>query len=131
MIVLDASAGIELLRRSPAGDRVADALNDRLQTIHVPALFAVEVTQVLRRLVAGGSLDEDRAEQALDDLIDLDLVRHEHEPYLERVWSLRHSMTAYDGVYVALAETIGAPLQTMDGSLARAAGALIQVDLLS
>lgn len=130
MIVLDASAGVELLRWSSAGQRVAETLADERQTVHVPHLFAIEVTQVLRRLTLQGSVDAVRAEEAIADLGDLDLVRHEHEILLGRVWSLRHVLTAYDAVYVALAEVLGAPLFTLDGRMAATAQGLVEVELI-
>lgn len=129
-MVLDASAGVELLRWSAAGRRVADVMASESETIHVPHLFAVEVAQVMRRLEAQGVVGEERAAQAIADLADLDLIRHEHELLLERVWSLRPRITAYDAVYVALAEGLGAPLHTMDRRLASAVGDLIEVELL-
>jgi len=68
----------------------------------------------------GGLLDERVAARALIDLSDLAAERHGHEPYLGRVWQLRHNVTAYDAVYVALAEALGVPLLTCDARLGRA-----------
>src|SRR5207237_128838 len=45
-----------------------------------------------------------------------------YEPFAERVWDLRTNVTAYDGWYVALAETLGARLATLDTRLSRAKG---------
>jgi predicted nucleic acid-binding protein len=39
------------------------------------------------------------------------------------MWELRHNLTAYDALYVALAEMLDAPLVTLDRRLAAAAGA--------
>jgi len=38
------------------------------------------------------------------------------------VWDLRTNVTAYDAWYVALAETLGAKLATLDTRLSRATG---------
>ena len=51
-----------------------------------------------------GDLEAAAAVAALEDLRALDLRRHAHEPLLDRVWALRENLTAYDAMYVALAE---------------------------
>jgi predicted nucleic acid-binding protein len=38
------------------------------------------------------------------------------------VWELRENVTAYDGWYVALAESLGARLATLDVRLTKASG---------
>ncbi len=128
--MLDASAGVELLRGSESGRIVAELFADETETFHVPHLFSVEVTQVLRKLVGNGAVTPSRAGEAVADLAALDLIRHDHEPLLDRVWSLRETITAYDGVYVALAEALAAPLMTTDGRLAAAVAGLVEVQLL-
>jgi predicted nucleic acid-binding protein len=82
----------------------------------------VEVVQALRKLERAGDLEPGRGEKALRDLMDLRIVRWGHALLLDRVWELRHNLTAYDAVYVALAELLDAPLVTCDGRLARSAG---------
>jgi predicted nucleic acid-binding protein len=82
----------------------------------------VEVTQVLRRFVARGEIEPERARQALEDLADLPLQRYAHDVLLPRVWELRQNLTAYDAVYVALAEVLDAPLLTRDARILRAPG---------
>jgi predicted nucleic acid-binding protein len=52
----------------------------------------------------------------------LDMERHPHEPLLTRVWELRENPTAYDAVYVALAEALGTTLPTCDRRIGRAPG---------
>ena len=92
------------------------------RVLHAPHLLDVEVAQVLRRLERAGAVGERRAGEALDDLRALRLVRHEHLPLLTRAWALRHNLSAYDALYVALAEGLGAPLLTLDRRLADAPG---------
>ncbi|MGY1780338.1 type II toxin-antitoxin system VapC family toxin [Geodermatophilus sp. SYSU D01036] len=53
---------------------------------------------------------------------ELPVVRHGHDLLLDRTLELRHAVTAYDGVYVAFAEVLGAGLVTGDRRLARAPG---------
>ena len=53
-----------------------------------------------------------------------------HDVLLSRVWDLRHNFTAYDAVYVALAEALEASLLTRDQRLAAAANRHVQVELI-
>jgi len=130
VIVLDASAVIELLLHTPTGVVVAAEVADPALSLHAPHLLAVEVTQVLRRYVAGGVLEPEAAVAALGDLTDLDIERYEHEPLLPRIWALRDNLTAYDACYVALAEVLDAPLLTTDAGLAAAPGHEARIRLL-
>ena len=130
MIVLDASALIELSLGTARGRSIAGRIEDATLGLHVPHLADVEVAQVLRRYVREGQLDAASAGAALELHRSLDVERHAHEPLLERVWSLRSNMTAYDAVYVALAEALDAPLLTCDGKMARAPGIAHRVELI-
>ncbi len=131
MIVLDASAAVELLLASPLGRRVAQRVGEPTETLHAPHLLAVEVAQVLRGLVGRAVMSTERAAEAIQDLHDLDLMRYEHEPLLPRIWELRPNLTAYDAAYVALAETLSAPLLTTDERLVRSPGAVCTFELLA
>jgi predicted nucleic acid-binding protein len=90
----------------------------------------VEVTQGLRRLVRAGEVSPDRAAEALADLADFDLHRHPHLDLLARAWKLRDNVTAYDAMYVALAEALDAPIVTCDAPLAGAPGHGATVELI-
>jgi len=122
VIVLDASAVLELLLGTPAGLEVGSRLIDPAVALHVPHLIDIEVAQVLRRYVREAQLTAEDAATAVRDLRDLDLTRHAHEPLLDRVWALRDHFSAYDAVYVALAEVLDASLVTCDRRLAHAPG---------
>jgi predicted nucleic acid-binding protein len=130
VIVVDASAAIELLLRTGTGSRVMERTLASDESAHVPHLFDIEVCQAVRRLLSNGELSADRAASAIEDLQDLPLTRHAHDPLLARIWSLRESMTAYDAAYVALAEALDAPLVTCDAKLARAHGHDADIELL-
>lgn len=130
MIVLDASALVELLLGTEAGQQVAMRIADPEIGVHVPHLADIEVAHVLRRYASSGELDADEAADAIEDLQALDLQRHAHEPLLERVWSLRQNLSAYDAVYVALAEVLDAVVLTCDARLARAPGVKRRVELI-
>jgi len=120
VIVLDASAVIELLLRTPTGDAIVRRIDG--ETLAAPHLLDVEVAQVMRRYQRAGAVTASRARQLLVDLVDLDATRFAHDVLIARVWQLRVNLTAYDAVYVALAEALGAALLTCDGRLARAPG---------
>lgn len=120
MIVLDASVVLEVLLQTRAGRDLTPRLFDPRESLHVPHLLDLEVAQVLRRFVMARQLDAERAAQALADLADLPLARYPQDLFLSRIWELRSNLTAYDAVYVALAEALGAPLLTRDRRLAKA-----------
>ena len=129
MIVVDASALLEVLLRTPAAKAVEQRLFDTGRTLHAPHLLDVEIAQVIRRYEASGEIDAERGRIALADLTDLPLRRYPHDFLLPRVWELRNNLTAYDAVYIALAEALDAPLLTRDQRLAGAAGHHAQVEL--
>jgi predicted nucleic acid-binding protein len=127
MIVIDASAAIELLL-NPSPPVVQRLLGG--DPLAAPHLIDVEVVQVFRRLAARGDLDEQRAQEAIQDLLDLPMQRYPHDVLLPRVWQLRGNLTAYDAVYIALAEGLGGTLVTRDGRLAASPGHSAVVELI-
>ena len=131
MIVVDASALLELLLQTTLGTRVEARLLRDDEEFHAPHLIDVEVTQALRRLVRSGDVSAHRAAEALEDLADLDLHRHAHLDLLPRAWTLRENVTAYDAMYVALAEALGATVVTCDSPLANAPGLRAHIDVIA
>ncbi|MGE5345166.1 MAG: type II toxin-antitoxin system VapC family toxin [Acidithiobacillales bacterium] len=131
MIVLDASAVLEFLLRTPIGLKVARRIAPADETLHAPHLIDLEVAQVLRRREASRTLSHSRAEQALADFSDLDMARYPHDVLLPRIWALRKNVTAYDAAYLALAEALEAPLLTTDAKLARASGHRTRVEVVA
>ena len=129
MIVVDASAILELLLRTPAAAAVERRLFGGRETLHAPHLLDVEVAHVLRRYALAGDVSAKQGSEALEDLEDLSLRRYPHDVLLPRVWELRANLTAYDAVYVALAEALDAPLLTRDRRLAGAAGHRARVEM--
>lgn len=130
MIVIDASAMLEVLLVTPAAVAAQDRIFSPTESLHAPHLLDLEVAQVLRRYCAAGEVEAERAEQALSDLADLALTRYPHQPLLPRIWQLRHNVTAYDAAYVALAEVLAAPLLTGDARLAGAPGHGATIELI-
>lgn len=131
MIVLDASAVVELLLETAIGRAVATRISDPSLGLHVPHLLDVEVTQALRRYARDGDINPADATAALESLRELDLQRHAHDQLLDRVWSLRQNLSAYDAVYIALAEALDTRVLTCDSRMARAPGASRRVELLN
>jgi predicted nucleic acid-binding protein len=122
LTVVDASVVVEVLLGTSAGRAAEGRLFDRRAELHAPHLLDVEVAQVLRRYGASRDLTPGRGAEAIADLADLPITRHEHVLLLPRIWQLRHNLTAYDAAYVALAEALGAQLLTCDARLAGAPG---------
>ena len=129
MIVLDASATVDWLLQTSAGQRIEHRMYSAGESLHAPHLLDIEVTQVLRRLVREGTVPVNRADEAVRDLLDLRLIRYPHFVLLPRIWQLRHNFSAYDAAYVGLAEKLGAPLITRDGRLAAAPGHAAIIEL--
>jgi predicted nucleic acid-binding protein len=120
VIVVDASAILEVLLQTPAAGRISRRIFAPRETLHAPHLLDVEIAQVLRRYARSGIISPERGAEALADLADLPVQRYPHFVLLPRIWQLRHNLTAYDAAYLALAEALDAPLATRDKALASA-----------
>jgi predicted nucleic acid-binding protein len=130
-VIVDASALLEFLLQTPLGARVETRLFRDEEELHAPHLVDVEVVQGLRRLVRNGELSSGRAAEVIADLADLDLHRHPHLDLLSRAWKLRENITAYDAMYVALAEALDAPLVTCDRPLGNASGHRATIEVVA
>ncbi len=81
----------------------------------------MEVAPTLRRLLLARRMSIARATEAVEDYLDLSLVRHGHESLLAPILERRANFSAYDATYVTLAATLGATLLSTDRRLLRAA----------
>jgi predicted nucleic acid-binding protein len=129
LIVLDASAALEWLLRTPSGMRIDRRIYSRGESLHAPHLLDLEVAQVLRRQVREGRISTARAVEAVEDLVRLDIRRYAHTRLLPEIWQYRHTLSAYDAAYVVLAETLSATLITRDAGLAAAHGHSARIEL--
>lgn len=120
---------IEWLLQTTSGKHIEHRIFLRAETLHAPHLLDLEVAQTLRRLATAGTISKDRAEEAMQDLRSVRIARYPHFIFLSRIWQHRHNLSAYDAAYVALAESLGAPLITRDARLASASNLSAIVEL--
>lgn len=131
MTVLDASVLVEFLTESERGQDVSRRLQGTTGWLWAPAVIDAEVGHALRSEVRRRRISPRFAEEALEDLMSMQLERVSHRFLAERAWQLRNNVSFYDGLYVALAEALDAPLLTFDTRLARAPGLQAEVEVLA
>ena len=130
LLVVDTSAVLEAL----AALDPDPALIERLAgdgDLHGPHLIDIEVLHALRRMTMNGEISEERAADARSDFAELALVRYPHHPLGNRIWEMRHNLTAYDATFVALAEALAAPLVSCDARLASTPGHAVRIELFA
>lgn len=118
--VIDASAAVEFLLKTAAGDAIAALVWN--SDLFAPEMLDVEVLSVLRREVIRKVLPLRRAEEALADLLSWDVVRISHRTLAPHAWRYRNNVSTYDAMYVAAAKLEQVPVLTVDGPLSRAPG---------
>ncbi|GGU40579.1 type II toxin-antitoxin system VapC family toxin [Lentzea flava] len=125
--VVDTSALMEFL----VGADPDRGLVKRLltSTAAAPQLLTAESLHVLRKLAQRGLITDAQAEEALDNLLDAPITLIDHPPLVRRAWELRHAASAYDALYLALAEQLDVPLVTCDARLAGASGHEAEVEV--
>lgn len=130
MIVVDTSAVLAALMGPPRNEELVARLTAD-GDLHAPHLIDVEVVHALRRLVIARDLTEDRAADVRADFADLPVVRYPHHPLVDRMWELRHNLSAYDAAFVALSEALRVPLVTCDVRLGGAPGHEAEIELFA
>ena len=120
LFVVDASAAVEYLLRTPLGLSLAETIDEA--RLAAPDLVDAEVMSGLRRAVHAGRLTDERAVMAIDALTHWPVRRIASRALAPAAWQHHRNVTAYDAFYVAAASALGAPLLTADGRLARAPG---------
>jgi len=128
VLVVDTSAVLAALAgRDPAPELIDTLAADA--DLHAPHLIDIEFLHALRRLSLTDAISDDRATDARADFAELTLVRYPHHELSDRIWELRHNVSAYDGAFVALAEILAAPLVTCDARVASASGHVATIEL--
>lgn len=122
MIVVDSSVVLEVLLRSPRASAIEKRIFAANESLHAPHLLDLEVVQVLRRYSLSGEMPSARGHEAIIDLLNLPIARYPHDIFVDRIWELRNTMPAYDAAFVALAESLPAPLLTCDAKLSATSG---------
>jgi predicted nucleic acid-binding protein len=126
-LLVDASVLVECVvagRHVQGADRLLDYLAVYPSVELVTAAHGlIETTSALRRLNLAGTLTDEDALAAAHWLRGLELRLDPTAPRIDRVWQLRHSMTAYDAAYAAAAVGFGVPLISTDAPLISACGA--------
>jgi len=130
LLVLDASAALAaFLGTGVNSASIRVRIEAPGESLHAPHLLDVEMLHALRGLVLRGDVSWARSEEVREDFASLRWSRYSHVAFLDRIWELKDNLTAYDAAYVALAETLSAPLITTDARLARASGIRAEVEV--
>ncbi len=123
--VIDASTAIKLFLEDPLSDRANDLFNllttELPVEFYVPDLFFIECTNMLWKYVRWGGLNLEVAQEDLVDLASLGLHVTATADLMAASLELavRHSISAYDACYLALATHYNATLITADEKLAK------------
>lgn len=132
MLVIDASAVVEVLTADPVDIPELAQRVHNVEWMSAPDLIDYEVLNVLRKMVARGDVDADLAEWSRLALRNLRLSRFPMTDEMsDRIWQLRDNVSAYDASYVALAEHLGTPLVTTERRLTVGVQALTSIDIES
>ncbi len=117
MTVIDTSGVVDFLLGVGVAEHVEQLMEDEGE-LAAPDLLTFEVLAVLRREAHRGSIADDRATAAVDDLGDLPIELFPTLPLRRRAWALRRNLTVADALFATLAEQLDEPLATKDGALA-------------
>jgi predicted nucleic acid-binding protein len=130
MQVIDASVLVEYLTDGEHYEATRRQIRARPGWLWAPYLVDAEVGNALRRTARAGEISARKARAALADLFEMRLQRVSHHLLVERAWQLRENLSFYDGLYVALAEALEAPLLTLDSRLAKAPGVRAEIEVV-
>lgn len=123
-VVVDSNLIVVLVNGDPRGERALRLFQDwRRQEIkiHAPDLAYYEIANALTRSIVARLFAPEDLEAAWNFIEGLPIVYHKFSQttrVVEIALSLRRQ-SAYDAVYLALAESLGAELWTLDGPLYR------------
>lgn len=116
-VVIDASAGVEIVGDSRRGRALASLLPSDAEG-WVPEHFYAEVVGALRRrLLIERIITEDQAKVAVARLERWHLHRASMRPLIGHAWSYRPNIAVADAFYVTLSEHLSAEFLTDDHKL--------------
>ena len=124
-VVIDASAGVELAADTLRG-RALRRLLPSDAVPWVPDHFFAECGAVVRRWDINNVLTADEVAAAVAELLAWPLRIVQIRGLFNDAWRLRHNVTFADGLYLALAERLGAQLLTDDQRLAHSPQLTVQ-----
>ena len=130
LAVIDASVLVAFYAADDPRHALVTERLSRGDALFSPAHLDAEIVSALRGLARNNPRLENFVPSALAHLMRLPLRRMPLAPLLDRIWELRHNITAYDAAYVALAERLDAVLVTCDTKLVNAGGTHCPFDLL-
>lgn len=120
-VVVDSSVVVAALLDAGATGGWAERVIEQ-GSLHAPELIRAEVTGVLRRLERSEQISKSEANAAFADFMELHIELLAFDPFSDRIWELRESVSGQDAWYIAVAEVLDLPLATLDSRLTAAAG---------
>lgn len=118
ILILDASACVDLLQRTPIGRLVATRLGE--ESLHAPAHLDAEVLSALGRLYRAGDITQTNVSERLDIFGVMPIERHPLASLLLGAWHRRGNLRLVDALYVELASQLDTIVITTDQRLAQA-----------
>ena len=115
-MIFDASVGVEIVRKTPLGQRAIQLLDDNL---HAPDIFLAEVFHVLKRMTALKQISARDANISAALVSQMPLTFLTVSNYQSQLWNVATKISSYDAHYVILAQTLGQPIITLDQKLMR------------
>ena len=117
-----------MLLASDPGHEVKLRIRKEALSLVAPELLNVEVISALKRLRLRRVIAPNEAKYAFDLFGTFKIEYYAHAPLAPRIWQLQHNFSPYDASYVALAESLHAPLWTSDRRLATACDGIIAAE---
>ncbi len=115
-MIVDASVGVEIVRKTPLGQRAIQLLDEDL---HAPDIFLAEVFHVLKRMTALKQITSHDAKISAALVGQMPLTFLTVSNYQTQLWDVSTKVSSYDAHYVVLAKSLGHPIITLDQKLMR------------
>ena len=115
-MIVDASVGVEIVRKTPLGQRAIQLLDDDL---HAPDIFLAEVFHVLKRMTVLKQITSRDAKISAALVGQMPLTFVTVSNYQSQLWDEATQVSSYDAHYVVLAKSLGQSIITLDQKLMR------------